>query len=74
MKREIELAKSWFVATQSSIMLVGFLFATGGILYTYSSETREISNWYFWAGLIVLLATIDLFLYGQYKLRKIKSK
>jgi len=36
MKKEIELAKSWFVLAQICIILAGFIFTAGGIAWTIS--------------------------------------
>jgi len=38
MKKDIELAKSWFVAAQLSMILAGFLLASAGIVLTNSQN------------------------------------
>ena len=39
MENQIELAKSWFVLSQLSMILAGFLFASAGIAWTSSINT-----------------------------------
>ena len=42
MEEKIELAKSWFIAAQLSIILAGFMFASAGIIL---SNTANTMNW-----------------------------
>jgi len=41
MQKKIELAKSWFVFSQLSMILAGFLFASAGIVITNAQTTMN---------------------------------
>ena len=46
MNKELELAKSWFVAAQLLIIFAGFMFATSGMAYSNANNiiSRMVSN------------------------------
>ena len=40
-EKEVELAKSWFVLSQTLMLLAGFLFAAGGAVWGSSINTMD---------------------------------